>query len=100
VIIENKKTLPAKAILLIEEPALPPRPVPIRERKNIPVAWVELRLTEGRNRQVRKMTAVVGCPTLRLIRIAMGKLSLFDLNLPPGSWKILEKSELDLLFLK
>jgi len=89
VIIEGKKTLLAKAKLLIEEPQLPPRPVPIRQRKYIPTAWIELSLTEGRNRQVRKMTAAVGCPTLRLVRVAIGHLNLFDLNLLPGEWKAL-----------
>ncbi len=83
VIIEGKKTLPAQAKLLIKEPGLPPRAVPIRERKYIPTAWIELGLTEGRNRQVRKMTAAVGCPTLRLFRIAIGSLNIFDLLFPP-----------------
>jgi len=98
VIIEGKKTLPARAKLLTEEPQLPPRAVPIRLRKYIPTAWIELSLTEGRNRQVRKMTAVVGCPTLRLVRVAIGRLSLFDLNLLPGEWKTLNEEELSWLF--
>lgn len=94
VIIEGKKTLPAKAKLLNQDPKLPPRPVPIRKRKHIATAWLELNLIEGRNRQVRKMTAAVGCPTLRLIRIAINGLSLFDLALTPGEWKILSEDEL------
>lgn len=100
VVIEGKKTFPARAKLLIEEPKLPPRPMPIRERKHIPTAWIELTLTEGRNRQVRKMTAAIGCPTLRLVRIAIGNLTLFDLGLAPGEWKILTASELLSVFIK
>jgi 23S rRNA pseudouridine2457 synthase len=86
VIIESKMTLPAKATL-IEEPELPPRTVPIRFRQNIPTAWIALSLTEGRNRQVRKMTAAVGHPTLRLVRQAIGSLKLDRLNLQPGQWR-------------
>lgn len=97
-IIEGKQTLPAEAKLLTDEPRLPPRSVPIRERKHIPTAWIELSLTEGRNRQVRKMTAAVGCPTLRLVRVAIGRLSLFDLGLAPGEWKTLNEDELSLVF--
>jgi 23S rRNA pseudouridine2457 synthase len=99
IVIEGKRTLPAEANLLIEEPQLPPRPVPIRERKHIPTAWIELSLTEGRNRQVRKMTAAVGCPTLRLMRVAIGALSLFNLGLKPGEWKALDENELLSVFL-
>jgi 23S rRNA pseudouridine2457 synthase len=94
VIIEGKKTLPARVKLLTEEPNLPPRPIPIRVRKNIPTAWIELSLTEGRNRQVRKMTAAVGCPTLRLVRIAIGSLNLFNLGLKPGQWKELNVGDI------
>ncbi len=92
--IEGKKTLPAKAKLLDKDPKLPPRPVPIRERKHIATTWIELSLTEGRNRQVRKMTAAVGCPTLRLVRIAINGLNLFDLTLLPGEWRELTRGEL------
>lgn len=70
------KTKPAKARLLSEEPPLPPRPVPIRFRKSVPTAWLELTLTEGRNHQVRKMTAAVGHPTLRLVRVKIGTIAL------------------------
>jgi pseudouridine synthase len=97
VTIEGKKTLPAEA-RLIEDPDLPPRPVPIRFRKNIPTSWIELRIHEGRNRQVRKMTAAVGHPTLRLVRAAIGTLSLFDLELSPGSWARLSPDQVLLLF--
>lgn len=86
VLVEGLKTKPARAQYLEIAPEMPPRPVPIRERKHIPTAWIALTLTEGRNRQVRKMTAAVGCPTLRLVRISIGSLSLFELNLQPGEW--------------
>src|SRR6185295_9626130 len=94
VIIEGRKTLPATVSLLEQEPNLPEREVPIRFRKNVPTAWLQLTLIEGRNRQVRKMTAAVGYPTLRLLRISIGKLSLDKLGLAPGEWKLLNGSEL------
>jgi len=89
VVIEGKKTRPAEVRLLEEEPNLPLRSVPIRFRKNVPTAWIELTIREGRNRQVRKMTAAVGHPTLRLVRIKVGNISLDELQ--PGQWKIIEK---------
>ncbi len=91
VIIDGKKTLPAKVKLLSEEPDLPPRSVPIRFRKNIPTAWLEITIYEGRNRQVRKMTATVGRPTLRLVRIKIGDLELGDLK--PGEFREINFSE-------
>ncbi|MFM7357711.1 MAG: pseudouridine synthase [Sediminibacterium sp.] len=75
-------TQPAKVFALHPPPELPERIPPIRFRKNIPDSWVSITLTEGKNRQVRKMTAAVGFPTLRLIRIAIGELSLD--NMQPG----------------
>lgn len=98
VLVEGRLTMPAKAELLKEEPKIPPRPVPIRERKNIPTSWISLTLTEGRNRQVRKMTAAINCPTLRLMRLAIGKLSLYDLKMVPGQWKLLTHEQVALLF--
>ena len=91
VVIEGKKTRDAGVILFSGEPEFPPRPVPIRFRKNVPTAWLELTLTEGRNRQVRKMTAAVGHPTLRLIRTRIGNLSIDGLS--PGMWKRLQEEE-------
>jgi 23S rRNA pseudouridine2457 synthase len=95
VVIQGKKTLPARAKIV--EVDLPARTPPIRERKNIPTSWIELELREGRNRQVRKMTAAVGLPTLRLIRVAVGRWNLPP-DLPPGSWREVEAEERALLF--
>src|SRR6185312_4756694 len=64
---------------------LPERPVPIRFRKNVPTAWLKIVLREGRNRQARRMTAAVGHPTLRLVRVAVGPILLADLA--PGQWR-------------
>ena len=91
IVIDQKRTLPAEVRLLTSPPELPPRPVPIRFRKNVPTSWLEIVIHEGRNRQVRKMTAAVGCPTLRLVRIKIGNLALGDLN--PGEWRELSESE-------
>jgi 23S rRNA pseudouridine2457 synthase len=93
VMIQGRRTLPAHAELLAIDPDLPPRPVPIRVRKAIPTAWIRLTLTEGRNRQVRRMTAAVGHPTLRLVRVAIGRLDLFRLGIAPGEWRILSHDE-------
>ncbi len=95
VIIENYLTRPALVKVLPAEPSLPPRNPPIRFRKNIPTAWLEMTLTEGRNRQVRRMTAAVGFPTLRLVRVAIGHLGADGLE--PGEWRDLTPDELKLL---
>jgi 23S rRNA pseudouridine2457 synthase len=78
--IEGRKTRPAEVERLEHEPSLAPRPVPIRFRKSVPTCWLEVTLREGRNRQVRKMTAAVGHPTLRLVRVRIGQLSLGGLK--------------------
>lgn len=98
VMVEGRRTMPAEARLLNEEPGLPPRAVPIRVRKSIPTAWIELTLTEGKNRQVRKMTAAVGHPTLRLVRVSIGNLRLAELGLKPGDWVDLTDEQVMLVF--
>jgi 23S rRNA pseudouridine2457 synthase len=90
-VIKGVKTRPAQAELLPAEPEIFPRSSPIRYRKNIPVAWLKITLREGRKRQVRKMTAAVGHPTLRLIRVAIGPVNLG--NLLPGQWRDLTPNE-------
>lgn len=91
VTIQNYRTRPATVRLLSSDLAVPPRDPPIRFRQQIPTAWLEMTLTEGRNRQVRRMTAAVGFPTLRLIRVAIASLSLAELQ--PGQWRDLTPSE-------
>ena len=85
VILRDGPTLPASARAIEEPAALWPRLPAIRSRRHIPTAWLELELREGRNRQVRRMTAAVGLPTLRLIRFRIGAWELGDLA--PGQWR-------------
>lgn len=89
VVIGGQKTLPCLTRLIEPAPTVPARIPPIRVRKKIPDAWVELILHEGRNRQVRKMTAAIGHPTLRLIRTAIGSYPLAPLE--PGQWQELDE---------
>jgi len=91
VVIKDQRTRPANIELLAQEPQLFPRSVPIRYRQEIPTAWLKITLQEGRKRQVRRMTAAVGHPTLRLVRIAVGPISLG--NLQPGRWRDLTPAE-------
>ena len=115
VVVQGRKTLPCRAWRLEPQPEvipapvaalcrdaatpkIPPRNPPIRFRKNVPDCWIGLELIEGKNRQVRRMTAAIGHPTLRLIRVRIGNFRLDDL--PPGQWRVLtvkeSKSILDL----
>jgi 23S rRNA pseudouridine2457 synthase len=88
VLLNDGPTLPAQARLL--DPALDlwPREPPVRVRKTVPDSWIELVIREGRNRQVRRMTAAVGLPTLRLVRVAIGDWTLD--GLAPGQWRVLD----------
>jgi 23S rRNA pseudouridine2457 synthase len=95
VTIQNYRTRPAQVRSLDGEPDLPPRHPPIRVRKAIPTAWI---LTEGKNRQVRRMTAAVGFPTLRLVRVAIAHLRLDGLE--PGEWRSVSGEEIRSLLVK
>lgn len=96
VMVKGKRTRPAKVQLLQDEPNVQPRPVPIRFRKSVPTAWLRMEIQEGMNRQIRHMTAQVGHPTLRVIRVAIGPIRLG--SLPPGKWRWLREGELRGLF--
>jgi 23S rRNA pseudouridine2457 synthase len=95
-VIQGQRTLPARASS-IADPGLPPRNPPIRERKEIPTSWLAIELREGRNRQVRRMTAAVGLPTLRLLRVAIdlmdGEAPLSLEGLEPGQWRSVSPQE-------
>lgn len=90
-LIQARKTLPCKARLLEPQPDVPPRDPPIRARKSIPAVWLGLELIEGKNRQVRRMTAAIGHPTLRLLRVRIGQFELG--RLAAGTWKELSPAE-------
>ena len=87
----NFRARPCRAQRFEPAPAVLPRNPPIRVRKNVPDCWLSLELTEGKNRQVRRMTAAIGHPTLRLIRVGIGDFSLGQL--PPGAWRKLTERE-------
>ncbi|MFN3408426.1 MAG: pseudouridine synthase [Limisphaerales bacterium] len=84
-VIQGRRTLPCRVWRLDPPPELPPRVPPIRFRKNVPDCWLALELIEGRNRQVRRMTAAIGHPTLRLVRARIGGFTLG--GLAPGAWR-------------
>ena len=92
------KTLPAKASVIPEPEPLPERNPPIRFRKNIPTTWLSITIGEGKNRQVRKMTAAIGFPTLRLIRSAIGTVPIGDLK--PGTFRELNLEDVKQLMRK
>lgn len=94
--IEGRRTLPCRAWLLEPPPAMAPRDPPIRFRKNVSDCWIGLELAEGKNRQVRRMTAAIGHPTLRLVRMQIGNLKLGALK--QGEWKILSEAERQWVF--
>ena len=95
VLVKGERTAPAEVELLPDAPHLPPRAIPIRDQAGIPTAWLKVVLREGRKRQIRHMTAVIGCPTLRLVRVAIGPLTLRELAL--GEWRDLTEEELSKL---
>jgi 23S rRNA pseudouridine2457 synthase len=94
--VQGRKTLPCRATILAPPLAPPPRNPPIRFRKSVPTCWLALELVEGRNRQVRRMTAAIGHPTLRLIRVRIGALELGVLT--AGEWRELTAAERVLVF--
>ena len=91
VVIAGRRTLPCHASLLDPQPDVPPRDPPIRYRKNVADAWIALELVEGKNHQVRRMTAAVGHPTLRLVRVQIGRYPLGDLR--PGEQRVLSEED-------
>ncbi len=91
-LIKGRRTRPAHVELLSEEPVVYPRPVPIRVRRSVPTAWLRMEISEGMNRQLRRMTAQVGHPALRVIRVAIGPLQLG--RLAPGEWRMLSRQEI------
>src|ERR1043166_530806 len=93
--IQGQKTLPCRAWLLDPQPQIPPRDPPIRFRKNIADCWIALELIEGKNRQVRRMTAAIGHPTLRLLRVRIGEFEFGSLR--AGEWRDLNSAERELV---
>ncbi len=98
IVIQGFKTLPCRAWIIELQPEIPERNPPVRFRKNIETCWIALELIEGKNRQVRKMTAAVGFPTLRLIRVKIGSFELGVLK--AGEWRKLSELERKLGFKK
>lgn len=95
-LIQGRHTRPTRARRLDPQPEVPPRNPPIRFRKSVPDCWIALELSEGKNRQVRRMTAAVGHPTLRLVRVSIGSFHLGPL--PPGQWRDVSLAERQQIF--
>jgi 23S rRNA pseudouridine2457 synthase len=93
--VQGRRTLPCRAWVLEPQPTPPPRVPPIRFRKTVPTCWLGLELIEGKNRQVRRLTAAIGHATLRLIRVRIGRFQLG--SLPVGTWRELSQPERDLV---
>jgi 23S rRNA pseudouridine2457 synthase len=93
--IQGRQTLPCHVWLLDPQPQVPPRVPPIRMRKTVPDCWLGLELVEGKNRQVRRMTAAIGHPTLRLLRVRIGRFELGQLA--PGQWIELSSAQRELV---
>lgn len=91
VVVQGRRTLPCRARAIDPAPSIAPRVPPIRVRKSIPTCWIAIELVEGKNRQVRRMTAAVGHPTLRLLRVRIGAFELGDLA--PGDWRELSPAD-------
>jgi 23S rRNA pseudouridine2457 synthase len=92
--IKDYRTKPCQAKLIQPDLEIPDRNPPIRYRKNIPTTWMEIALSEGKNRQVRRMTAAIGHPTLRLIRVGIGRIHWQNYHLVPGEWREITASEI------
>lgn len=93
VVLGGRRTLPCEALLLEPQPDHAPRIPPVRVRKTVPDWWIGLRLREGKYHQVRKMTASIGHPTIRLIRTAIGGLGLAEMGLASGQWRDLARED-------
>jgi len=91
IVIQGRRSLPCRAWPLEPQPQVPPRDPPIRFRKSVSTCWIGLELVEGKNRQVRHMTAAIDHPTLRLLRVRIGGFRLRDL--PPGQWRELTAAD-------
>jgi 23S rRNA pseudouridine2457 synthase len=94
-VLQGRRVLPCRARVLEPQPVVPPREPPIRFRKTVPACWIALELVEGKNRQVRRMTAAIGHPTLRLIRVRIGSFELRDLE--AGQWRELSATQRQLV---
>jgi 23S rRNA pseudouridine2457 synthase len=94
-VVQGRRLLPGRAWVLAPQPDMPPREPPIRFRKTVPTCWIGMELVEGKNRQVRRMTAAIGHPTLRLVRVRIGGVRLGTLM--PGTWRELREEEREMV---